>query len=452
MIDFKKFASYSKDGPRYTSYPTAVEFKEDFGVKEYLEALKRNTDYPLSLYTHLPFCKSACYFCGCSVIYTSREEKKVEYIRYLRKELSLLTPHIDTKRKVLQFHFGGGTPTFFSAAQLDEIVALIRGYFTNFDDDAEISCEVDPRFFDEDQMKVLSSWGFNRLSFGVQDFNERVQEGVHRIQSYELVESALNIARKYGINSINFDLIYGLPNQSLHSFKDTLDLVLKMRPNRIAVFNYAHVPWIKKTMRKIDEKSLPIPQDKLSILEYTINFLTSNGYKMIGMDHFALEEDELYQASLQGELRRNFQGYSTKKHTQTIGIGVTSIGEGKDYYVQNNKDYKQYLETLDNNILPIQRGVRLSNEDILRKNVIMKLMNNLFLDIKKIEANFNINFKEHFKSALRELIPYINDGLVEITDNFIRLSPTGGMLVRNIVMPFDEYLHGPTERKFSKTI
>ncbi len=454
MIDFDKFAKYSKPGPRYTSYPTALEFNENFNVDAYIESLKRNTKLPLSLYIHLPFCKSACYFCGCSVIYTSKEEKKQEYIKYLNKEILLLEKYLDTNREVLQFHFGGGTPTFYDAKSLEIILKSIHGVFKNFSKNAEISCEVDPRYFNEDQMKVLHDYGFNRLSFGVQDFDANVQKAVHRFQSIDLVQSAVELAKKYNIEYINFDLIYGLPKQSLESFKNTLDSVLKIKPTRLAVFNYAHVPWIKKTMRKIDENDLPSPAIKLSILEYTINYLTGNGYKMIGMDHFALESDELYQASLKGELKRNFQGYTAKKHTQTIGIGLTSIGEGHDYYVQNHKDLNEYKRCLDNEILPTHRGIGLSDEDILRKNIIMKLMNNLRLDIKHIEKKFNINFKEHFKGELNSLREYIDLGFLEINDNEILLSHTGGMLVRNIVMVFDEYLRkiNINDKKFSKTV
>lgn len=454
MIDFNKFAKYSKAGPRYTSYPTALEFSEKFDAKAYRESLLRHTKLPLSLYTHLPFCKSACYFCGCSVIYTTKEEKKSEYIKYLNKELELLKDYIDEKREVLQFHFGGGTPTFFDAKSLETIIKSIRKVFSNFSKEAEVSCEIDPRFFNEDQMKVLKDYGFNRLSFGVQDFDDSVQSAIHRVQSFDLVDSAVNLARKYGIDCINFDLIYGLPNQNLDSFKNTLKNVLKIKPTRLAVFNYAHVPWIKKTMRKIDESLLPNPASKLSILEYTIDYLTSNNYKMIGMDHFALESDELYKASLKGELKRNFQGYTAKKHTQTIGLGVTSIGEGHDYYVQNHKDYATYMKCLDSGILPVQRGIQLNSEDILRKNVIMRLMNNFVLDIKHIEEKFNINFKEHFKDSLEKLQEYIDLDLMTIDDKEIRLNQTGSMLVRNIVMAFDEYLDKIPigSRKFSKTV
>lgn len=454
MIDIAKFAKYSKPGPRYTSYPTAVEFNESFDSKAYIDSLKRYTHLPLSLYTHLPFCKSACYFCGCSVIYTSKEEKKQEYIVYLKKELDLLKEHIDTTREVLQFHFGGGTPTFYDAKSLEIIIKSIRDVFTNFSPNAEISCEIDPRFFDEEQMKVLKDYDFNRLSFGIQDFDVDVQNKVHRIQPFHIVESAVNLARKYGVDNINFDLIYGLPAQNLSSFSQTLEQTLRLSPSRLAVFNYAHVPWIKKTMRKIDEKLLPSPSEKLAILEHTINYLTSNKYKMIGMDHFALEDDELYIASLNGELKRNFQGYTAKKHTQIIGLGVTSIGEGHDYYVQNYKDYNKYKEMLDNNTLPTERGIRLNDDDIIRKNVIMRLMNNLYLDMRHMEDKFGINFREYFRDSLEGLKEYIDIGAVEVSTHAIKINPDGALLIRNIVMPFDNYLHkiSPSDNKFSKTI
>ncbi len=456
MIDFEKFAKFSKPGPRYTSYPTALEFSEDFDSEAYKAGLARFSHLPLSLYTHLPFCKSACYFCGCNVIYTTKEDKKQEYIRYLQKELDLISQYIDTNRPVLQFHFGGGTPTFYDAKSLEIIIKNIRSVFVNFDDSAEISCEIDPRFFDESQMKVLKNYGFNRLSFGIQDFDSAVQGKIHRIQPFSIVESAVNLAHKYGVNNINFDLIYGLPLQSLDSFKETLRQVVSLKPTRLAIFNYAHIPWIKKTMRKIDENLLPTPQEKLAILNHTIEFLAQNGYKMIGMDHFALESDELYIASQNGNLKRNFQGYTAKKHTQIVGLGVTSIGEGHDYYVQNFKDYERYKNALDSGKLPIERGIALSQDDIIRKNVIMRLMNNLRLDIRRIEQKFSINFAEYFSESLAKMREYIDLGLVSISGDSINISAEGKMLVRNIVMNFDKYMvqksASGTDKRFSKTV
>lgn len=454
MIDFDKFVAYSKPGPRYTSYPTALEFNESFNTDSYIQALKRNTNLPLSLYTHLPFCKSACYFCGCNVIYTNKENKKQLYIKYLQKELSILKNYIDTKREILQFHFGGGTPTFYDAKSLEIIINSINNVFGNFNNDAEISCEVDPRFFNENQMIVLKNANFNRLSFGVQDFDEEVQKAVNRIQPFSIIENAINLARKYGIQYINFDLIYGLPKQNLNKFKTTLQKVISLKPTRLAIFNYAHVPWIKKTMMKINENELPSIKEKLAILQYTINYLAENKYKMIGMDHFALEDDELYKASLNGELRRNFQGYSAKKHTQTIGLGITSIGEGEDYYVQNHKNYDTYMMMLDSDKLPISKGIKLDNDDIIRKNVIMNLMNNLKLDIKNIENRFHINFKEYFKDSINKLEEYINMDILVIDDNYIKVNHNGLFLIRNVAMAFDKYLlhNEMNNKRYSKTL
>ena len=461
QIDFAKFAKYSKSAPRYTSYPTAVEFDTDFDYDELKKSLKRNDSFdtqgsrlPLSLYVHLPFCQSACYFCGCNVIYTSKQDKKERYISYLKKELAILSTIMDTSREVVQFHFGGGTPTFFDSAQLEQIITLVKSTFPNFASNAEISCEIDPRHFESSQMDTLKNGGFNRLSFGVQDFDENVQKAVHRFQSIELVENALNIARKSGIKSINFDLIYGLPKQNLASFLSTLEKVISLSPDRLAIFNYAHIPWLKKTMRKIDENDLPSPQEKLEILKNTIDFLGNNGYEMIGMDHFAKKSDELYIAKQKGELRRNFQGYTTRGFSQTIGIGLTSIGEGKDYYTQNVKDIASYETALDSGKIPVERGIKLSKEDILRKEVIMGLMNNLKLDFASIQKTHNIDFIAHFASELDRLKEYANIGVLEINDKGLYTTATGGLLIRNIAMVFDTYLHAlPQEKRvFSKTI
>lgn len=457
MIDFKKFSSYSKSGPRYTSYPTAVEFHEGFTHEKLQEAFLRNDkrkDLPLSIYVHLPFCKSACYFCACNVIYTNSEEKKERYLGYLRKEFEILKNHMDTKREVVQLHFGGGTPTYFNAKQLEEVIFLIRNTFSNFSPNAEISCEIDPRHFTEDQMIVLKNGGFNRVSFGVQDFDERVQKAINRFQSMELMQEVVGIARKHGIPSINFDLIYGLPYQNIETFEATLKKAISLKPDRFAIFNYAHVPWIKRTMGNIDEKTLPSPEEKLKILEHTIGFLENNHYKMIGMDHFAKADDELYLASQKGELRRNFQGYTTRGFSQTIGIGLTSIGEGVDYYTQNYKDVKSYEQALDNGILPVERGIELSFDDILRKEVIMQLMNNAKLYFNKIEERFLIDFKSYFEKELQALKPFEDDGILEINSEGIFANPTGAMLIRNIAMCFDAYLEKiPQEkRRFSKTV
>lgn len=455
MLDFEKFVKYSKPGPRYTSYPTAIEFSSSYGYDEYIKHLREQDDNrPLSLYFHLPFCRSACYFCGCNVVFTSKEEKKERYIDYLFREMDILKSHLNTHREVMQLHFGGGTPTFFSAEQLGRIIAKIKEVFPNFRSDAEVSCEIDPRFLDEPQMKLMVENGFNRVSFGQQDFDPTVQEAVHRIQPYDITKNAVDLARKYGIESINVDLIYGLPFQTFETFKETLDLTLSLDPDRLAVFNYAHVPWLKKTMRKIDETTLPTPDVKLNILKYTIDFFQNKGYKMIGMDHFAKPDDELFLAIEKGELHRNFQGYTTKGGADLIGVGITSIGEGVDYYAQNFKEMHAYEAAIDEGKLPFERGVVLSEDDKIRQFVIMELMSNFKLDIKRFEHAFGIDFMAYFSDAVEALKEFEAAELVKVKPESIEVSQTGTMLIRNIVMPFDAYMnaHKGNQKTFSKTV
>ncbi|WP_418180660.1 oxygen-independent coproporphyrinogen III oxidase [Aliarcobacter lanthieri] len=455
MIDFAKFVKYSKPGPRYTSYPTAPEFSESFTQEDLKDFYKNQSDErALSLYIHMPFCRSACYFCGCNTIFTSKEDKKEKYIEYLKKELNILKNYLNTKRVVTQMHFGGGTPTFFSPSQLEEVIIAIKDIFPNFSSDAEISCEVDPRFFTVEHMNVLKAGGCNRLSFGVQDLDEDVQKTIHRIQPFQLTQNVINIARNAGINSINTDLIYGLPYQTRESFKKTLEQMITLNTDRFAVFNYAHVPWLMKTMRKFDETTFPTPEVKLEMLKDTIDFFTSNGYKMVGMDHFAKPEDELFKAIEKGELHRNFQGYTTKGGADLIGIGLTSIGNGVDYYAQNFKDLDSWEKAIDNGDLPVFKGYKLSDDDILRQFVIMELMSNFSLNIERVEKEFKINFKDYFNDALLLLKEFEDAELIKINDEKIEVFPTGTMLIRNICMPFDAYLNKIPEdkRRFSKTI
>jgi len=455
MLDFSKFLKYSKPGPRYTSYPTALEFSDAYEYDVYIKKLEnQDSSRPISLYFHLPFCKNACYFCGCNVVFTSKEDKMLRYMEYLKRELKILSKHLDCNREVLQMHFGGGTPTFFSASQLKEIIDEIKKSFPNFREDAEVSCEIDPRHIDEDQMRVMSEAGFNRVSFGIQDFNEKVQVAVHRVQPYSVTKDAMDLARKYGMNSVNVDLIYGLPFQSLETFKETLKLSLSLSPDRFAVFNYAHVPWMKKTMRKIDETTLPRPDEKLEIMQYTIDYLTSNGYKMVGMDHFAKPDDELFKAIEKGELHRNFQGYTTKGGADLIGVGLTSIGEGVDSYNQNFKKMAEYEEAIDAGKLPFERGVVLSEDDLIRQYVIMELMSNFKLDINRFNEKFDVVFSEYFADAIEELKVFVDEELITMDEKHIACSETGTLLIRNISMPFDAYMkkHSANKKTFSKTI
>ncbi|MCK5110179.1 MAG: oxygen-independent coproporphyrinogen III oxidase [Arcobacteraceae bacterium] len=455
MIDFTKFEKYSRPGPRYTSYPTAPEFNTEFTQDDLIAKFKaQSDDRPLSLYIHIPFCRSACYFCGCNVIFTSKEDKKVRYIEYLKKELKILANYLNTNRVVTQMHFGGGTPTFLDPSQLKEVLDSIKETFPNFSDDAEISCEVDPRFFTKEHMDVLKEAGTNRLSFGVQDIDPQVQKTIHRIQPLDMTANVIKIARDAGIKSVNVDLIYGLPHQTKETFAKTITDIVKLDPDRLAVFNYAHVPWMMKTQRKFDETTFAPPSTKLEILKDSIEFFSSHGYKMVGMDHFAKPEDELFKAIEKGELHRNFQGYTTKGGADLIGIGVTSIGDGVDYYVQNFKDLKSYEEALDNGNLPVFKGYSLNDDDILRQYIIMELMANFSLDMKTVERKFNINFKEYFSDALKALEEFVEAELITIIDDKISVNQTGSMLIRNISMPFDAYLNNIPEdkRRFSKTI
>lgn len=451
MRDYKAFVKFSKAGPRYTSYPTAVEFSSNFTYEQYTQILKeQNKD--LSLYFHLPFCRSACYFCGCNVIYTAKEENKERYLDYIFKELQILKKFTNTKRKVVQMHFGGGTPTFFSAKQLQRLIQSIKSVFSNFDENAEISCEIDPRFLNEEQTQILTQNGFNRISFGVQDFDEKVQKEIHRIQPFELTKNAVDMVRKYGIGSVNMDLIYGLPFQSLQSFENTLQKALLISPERLAIFNYAHIPWLKKNMRKFNENDLPSPDVKLAILEFCENFLSQNGYEMIGMDHFAKADDELFKALKNGSLHRNFQGYTTKGGADLLGIGLTSIGEGQRHYAQNFKDMPSYERAIDEGRLPFERGVVLNDDDVLRKVVIMDLMANFALNIEKIEQEFKIDFFTYFKEDLELLDEYKN--FVHFDKKWLKVNETGVLLIRNIAMCFDAYMKKISEEKkvFSKTV
>lgn len=452
-IDLEKFSKYSKPGPRYTSYPTALEFNDSFTYDSYIKNLEEGTE-KISLYIHLPFCRSACYFCGCNVVFTSKEGKLSEYITYLKKEIDILVTHLDTTREVIQFHFGGGTPTYYKAHELDEIVSYVKSKFSNWSEQAEISCEIDPRFFNEEQMQVFKKHGFNRISFGVQDFNPQVQKEIHRIQPFEITKAAVDLARKYGIGSINVDLIYGLPYQTFDSFKKTLEEAYSLDPNRLAVFNYAHVPWLKKTMRKFDETTLPTPETKLNIFKYTIDFFESHGYKMVGMDHFAKPDDELFGAIAKGELHRNFQGYTTKGGANLIGIGLTSIGEGSKYYAQNTKDMKLYEEAIDVGKLPFEKGVGLNDDDYLRKAVIMELMANFSIDIRRVETEHDIVFADYFADALDTLKEFEEADIITMTKERISVSPTGTLLIRNIAMPFDAYMnkYSANKKSFSKTV
>lgn len=444
---------YDKPGPRYTSYPPATEFHEGVKEEEYkkklLESNERGRD--LSLYFHIPFCESACWFCGCNVIISHRKDVSRRYLDYLFREMDMLKTYIDPSRKVVQLHWGGGTPNFLTNQEIRELFSKIRDTF-NMDPSAEISVEIDPRYLLEGQLETLRKLGFNRVSMGLQDLDPQVQEAINRVQPESLMKDVMRKLRDLGFESINIDLIYGLPYQTPEKFKTTIEKTIALDPDRVAVFNFAYVPWIKPLQRKIDPSTLPPPEDKLYILEMTVDMFQSAGYVFIGMDHFAKPNDELAVAQREGTLWRNFQGYTTKKGVDLIGVGATSIGMLYDGYFQNYKTIRDYYMAIDAGKLPIMRGYLLTYEDIIRREVIMDLMCNFQCSFKKVEDMFGISFEEHFGKELEELKAMESDGLLEVKDRKILVKPEGRLLIRNIAMVFDEHIRNKKELRFSRTI
>lgn len=446
---------YDKSGPRYTSYPTAIQFSENFTEEDYYQQVKlsnaRNT--PLSLYFHIPFCDTICYYCGCNKIVTKNRNHAQPYLNALYKELALQGALFKATRVVHQLHWGGGTPTFISHAQMTELMEQTRRHFTLLDDDSgEYSIELDPREVSGSSINLLRKLGFNRISLGVQDFNPKVQQAVNRIQSYKETRDVILAARKNKFHSISLDLIYGLPFQTVTSFNETVDKVLDLEPDRLSVFNYAHLPEMFKTQRQINADDLPSAEDKLAILQQVTNKLINAGYEYIGMDHFAKPTDELAVAQKEGKLYRNFQGYSTNSDCDLVAMGVTSIGKIADSYSQNIKTIKEYTAILDSGQLPVYRGVSLSQDDILRREVINQLICHFELNFSKIENDFSVNFTDYFSVELKQLKEMQDDSLLELTQNKILVLPEGKLLIRNICMVFDIYLKKIAGQKFSKTI
>ena len=446
---------YDKSGPRYTSYPTAIQFSENFTEEDYYQQVKlsnkRNT--PLSLYFHIPFCDTICYYCGCNKIVTKNRNHAQPYLDALYKELALQGALFKATRVVHQLHWGGGTPTFISHAQMTELMEQTRRHFTLLDDDSgEYSIELDPREVNGSSINLLRKLGFNRISLGVQDFNPKVQQAVNRIQSYKETQDVILAARKNKFHSISLDLIYGLPFQTVTSFNETVDKVLDLEPDRLSIFNYAHLPEMFKTQRQINADDLPSAEDKLAILQQVTNKLIDAGYEYIGMDHFAKPTDELAVAQKEGKLYRNFQGYSTNSDCDLVAMGVTSIGKIADSYSQNIKTIKEYTAILDSGQLPIYRGISLSQDDILRREVINQLICHFELSFRKIENDFSVNFTDYFSAELKQLKEMQDDSLLELTQNKILVLPEGKLLIRNICMVFDVYLKKTAGQKFSKTI
>lgn len=447
---------YDRPGPRYTSYPTAPQFHQAFAEDDYKRAAALSNQAPakpLSIYIHIPFCKSLCYYCACNKIITQKTHRAVEYLDYLKREIALQAALFDRSRKLTQLHLGGGTPTYLTSEQLSELMSCLREHF-NLDesDNHEFSIEVDPRTIDTARIAELRSQGFNRLSFGVQDFDEKVQAAVNRLQSEQQVYDLVAAARAAKFKSVSVDLIYGLPLQTVASFNTTLSKIIALRPDRIAAYSYAHLPELVRAQRLIRREDMPPPERKLELLELTIARLTAAGYVYIGMDHFALPDDELVIAREKGTLQRNFQGYSTHAQCDLIGLGVSSIGMVADSYSQSVKELSQYYARIDQGLLPVHRGYRLNDDDRLRREVIVDLMCHGRIDFAKIEANHAIVFREYFAEALEKLAEPVADGLVQITDTAVILLPQGQLMMRNVAMAFDAYLGGEQKGRFSRTV
>lgn len=447
---------YDKSGPRYTSYPTAIQFSENFSEEDYLQQVKQSNERntPLSLYFHIPFCDTICYYCGCNKIVTKNRNHAQPYLNAVYKELEMQGALFKATRIVSQLHWGGGTPTFISHAQMTELMQQTRKHFTLLDDDSgEYSIELDPREVTASSVSLLRKLGFNRISLGVQDFNPKVQQAVNRIQSYKETRDVIVAARKNKFHSVSLDLIYGLPFQSEKSFNETVDKVLDLEPDRLSVFNYAHLPEMFKTQRQINSNDLPSAETKLAILQQVSNKLIAAGYEYIGMDHFAKPTDELAIAQKKRKLYRNFQGYSTNSDCDLVALGITSIGKVADSYSQNIKTIKEYSEVIESGKLPVFRGIVLTEDDILRREVINQLICHFELNFKEIENSFNIVFSDYFSAELQELKEMQADTLLELTQEKILVLPEGKLLIRNICMVFDIYLkRNKEQQRFSKVI
>lgn len=448
---------YDRPGPRYTSYPTAPQFHQAFAVDDYhAAALASNQAVepkPLSLYIHIPFCKSLCYYCACNKIITQKTHRAVEYLQYLKREIAMQAVLFERTRILSQLHLGGGTPTYFSAEQLAELMACLHEAFTMDDSGGrEFSIEVDPRTISTEQVQHLRQLGFNRLSFGVQDFDPQVQAAVNRVQSEEQIYALVAAAREAQFKSVSVDLIYGLPLQTVASFDVTLSKIIALRPDRIAAYSYAHLPELVRAQRLIRREDMPPPERKMELLELTISRLTVAGYVYIGMDHFALPDDELALARANGTLQRNFQGYSTFAECDLIGLGVSSIGKVGDTYSQSVKELSQYYARIDQGLLPVHRGYRLNADDLLRREVISDLMCHGRVDFASIEARHNICFKDYFAQALGKLDELVADRLVEIHDDALVLLPQGHLMMRSVAMAFDAYIGGAHKGSFSRTV
>ncbi|MFO1319828.1 MAG: oxygen-independent coproporphyrinogen III oxidase [Burkholderiales bacterium] len=443
VIDPDVLRRFGYAGPRYTSYPTADRFVEAFDEESYRSWIKRRriggVARPLSLYVHLPFCDTVCFYCACNKVVTRDRSKSAKYLRYLAMEAELVSQVIDGDRLLCQLHWGGGTPTFLNPDELRELMGMITSHF-QLSPDGEYSIEIDPRSVAPGTITLLAELGMNRMSLGVQDFDPEVQRAVNRIQGEDITRAAISEARAAGFRSINLDLIYGLPKQNPISFNRTLEKVIDIAPDRIALYSYAHLPHLFKPQRRILDKDLPAPETKLQMLTLAIRRLSDAGYIYVGMDHFARPDDELSVAQRRGRLHRNFQGYSTHAECDLVALGVTAIGSIGPTYVQNVRTLDEYYNRLDRGVLPVLRGIELSADDLVRRTIIQSLMCHNAVSIESLEIAHLIDFRTYFSAELQDLRPFIADGLVEFDEEWLTVTPKGRLLVRAICMVFDRYL------------
>ncbi len=456
-FDADLLRKYDRPLPRYTSYPPATELTEDFESVDFKAAVAVGNykKRPLSLYCHIPFCESACYFCGCNTIISQRKAIADPYLDYLTRDIRQVASLIDGDRTVEQLHWGGGTPNYLSLSQVEMLWNTLCNHF-QFDENAEISIEVNPRSLDREYLFFLKQLGFNRISFGIQDFDFQVQQAVNRIQPEDMLFQVMDWVRGAGFTSVNVDLIYGLPYQTLETFKSTIRKTIQLNPDRIAVFNFAYVPWLKPIQRRIPQDAIPSNAEKIKILQMTIEELTANGYVFIGMDHFAKPNDELAIAQSNGQLHRNFQGYTTKAESDLFGFGISSISMLHDVYVQNHKSLKNYFRAIDTGELPIERGVILNGDDIIRRTLIMELMCQFQVSPDEIQEkyhlSFDCDFAKYFFPEQSQLQQLENDGLIRVSPNHIEVTPSGRLLIRNIAAVFDRYLGDRSFSGFSRAI
>ncbi len=452
-VDLDLIRKYNVPGPRYTSYPPATHFTDAVTQEAFLEKVRENnqTTRDLSLYFHLPFCYSLCWYCGCTTVITADQKKSGEYVKYLEREMDLARSLMNPGRKVVQMHFGGGTPTFSLPDEIRRLGEMIHSRFT-FASDVEAGVEVDPRRLSREHLVALREVGFNRASMGVQDNDPVVQKAVHRIQPFEMSREVVDWMREVGFQSINIDLIYGLPHQTPGSFVKTLEETLSLKPDRFAVFNYAHVPWMKPAQKILKTETLPTPETKLELLKLTIEKLTAEGYVYIGMDHFARADDELAVAQQKRTLQRNFQGYSTREGSDIYAFGMSSISQAEDIYWQNEKDLPDYYAAIDKGRLPFHRGYIMTAEDKIRRTTIMRLMCDLGIDYASLSALTGVDFRQHFARELDSLADMEADGLLVKNPSGFAVTDLGRLLIRNIAMRFDAYASERKENRFSRTI